>query len=139
MSRAISFAVSCVKSHFFCCFLCFVASWFADMVYLFAESLLNKTCCFYRNIDDVDKTMDEINDNMENMRQIQDLLSAPMGAVADFDDVSLSLPVFAHTHMSMHTYSFFVSFFPEIHSCIVLFLEIRMLVLFLHAEMSEKT
>jgi hypothetical protein len=44
--------------------------------------------CFYRNIDDVDKTMDEINDNMENMRQIQDLLSAPMGAAADFDEVS---------------------------------------------------
>lgn len=41
------------------------------------------------NIDDVDKTMDEINDNMENMRQIQDLLSAPMGAVADFDDDEL--------------------------------------------------
>jgi charged multivesicular body protein 4A/B len=36
--------------------------------------------------------MDEINDNMENMRQIQDLLSAPMGAAADFDEVSLSLP-----------------------------------------------
>jgi hypothetical protein len=34
--------------------------------------------------------MDEINDNMENMRQIQDLLSAPMGAAADFDEVSLS-------------------------------------------------
>jgi hypothetical protein len=44
---------------------------------------------FCRNIDDVDKTMDEINDNMENMRQIQDLLSAPMGAAADFDEVSL--------------------------------------------------
>ncbi|RLN12014.1 hypothetical protein C2845_PM09G17790 [Panicum miliaceum] len=41
------------------------------------------------NIDDVDKTMDEINDNMENMRQIQDLLSAPMGAAADFDEDEL--------------------------------------------------
>ncbi|KAL5199219.1 hypothetical protein ABZP36_020422 [Zizania latifolia] len=41
------------------------------------------------NIDDVDKTMDEINDNMENMRQIQDLLSAPIGAAADFDDDEL--------------------------------------------------
>jgi hypothetical protein len=91
-----------VKIHFFCCFLCFVASWFADMVYLFAESLLNKTCCFYRNIDDVDKTMDEINDNMENMRQIQDLLSAPMGAVADFDDVSLSPSFRTHAHVHAH-------------------------------------
>jgi hypothetical protein len=60
---------------------------------LYLSSLLRKkSCCFYRNIDDVDKTMDEINDNMENMRQIQDLLSAPMGAAADFDEVSLSLP-----------------------------------------------
>ncbi|EMS60758.1 Vacuolar protein sorting-associated protein 32-like protein 1 [Triticum urartu] len=41
------------------------------------------------NIDDVDKTMDEINDNMENMRQIQDLLSAPMGAASDFDEDEL--------------------------------------------------
>ncbi|GJN38791.1 hypothetical protein PR202_gb27865 [Eleusine coracana subsp. coracana] len=41
------------------------------------------------NIDDVDKTMDEINDNMENMRQIQDLLSTPMGAAADFDEDEL--------------------------------------------------
>uniref|UniRef100_A0A0E0E3S2 Charged multivesicular body protein 4b n=1 Tax=Oryza meridionalis TaxID=40149 RepID=A0A0E0E3S2_9ORYZ len=41
------------------------------------------------NIDDVDKTMDEINDNMENMRQIQDLLSAPIGAAADFDEDEL--------------------------------------------------
>ncbi|KAM0911160.1 hypothetical protein ACQ4PT_013664 [Festuca glaucescens] len=41
------------------------------------------------NIDDVDKTMDEINDNMENMRQIQDLLSAPIGAASDFDEDEL--------------------------------------------------
>ena len=59
------------------------------MLYIFL--FIKKPCCFYRNIDDVDKTMDEINDNMENMRQIQDLLSAPMGAAADFDEVSLSL------------------------------------------------
>lgn len=41
--------------------------------------------------------MDEINDNMENMRQIQDLLSAPMGAAADFDEVPL-LCTRSHTH-----------------------------------------
>jgi hypothetical protein len=124
MSRAISFAVSCVKSHFFCCFLCFVASWFADMVYLFAESLLNKTCCFYRNIDDVDKTMDEINDNMENMRQIQDLLSAPMGAVADFDDVSLSLSQFSHTRTCPCTHTHFL-FLSSLRSTLVLYFSWR--------------
>jgi len=49
--------------------------------------------------------MDEINDNTENMRQIQDLLSAPMGAAADFDEVSLSpslhpsLPTYLWAHM----------------------------------------
>lgn len=34
----------------------------------------------YRNLDDVDKTMDEINEQTENMKQIQKALSAPMGA-----------------------------------------------------------
>jgi len=68
-----------------------------EMLYIFL--FIKKPCCFYRNIDDVDKTMDEINDNMENMRQIQDLLSAPMGAAADFDEVSLAHAV---TLMAMH-------------------------------------
>jgi len=45
---------------------------------------------FYRNIDDVDKTMDEINEQTENMKQIQEALSAPIGAAADFDEVILS-------------------------------------------------
>jgi charged multivesicular body protein 4 len=40
------------------------------------------------NIDDVDKTMDEINEQTENMKQIQDALSAPLGASADFDEVT---------------------------------------------------
>lgn len=40
-----------------------------------------------RNIDDVDKTMDEINEQTENMKQIQEALSAPIGAAADFDEV----------------------------------------------------
>lgn len=39
-----------------------------------------------RNIDDVDKTMDEINEQTENMKQIQEALSAPIGAAADFDE-----------------------------------------------------
>ena len=44
--------------------------------------------CHCRNIDDVDKTMDEINEQTENMKQIQDALSAPIGASADFDEVA---------------------------------------------------
>jgi len=40
------------------------------------------------NIDDVDKTMDEINEQTENLRQIQDALSAPIGA-NDFDEDEL--------------------------------------------------
>ena len=40
-----------------------------------------------RNIDDVDKTMDEINEQTENMKQIQEALSTPIGASADFDEV----------------------------------------------------
>ncbi|KAJ6809226.1 vacuolar protein sorting-associated protein 32-like protein 2-like [Iris pallida] len=38
------------------------------------------------NIDDVDKTMDEINEQTENMKQIQEALSTPIGAAADFDE-----------------------------------------------------
>jgi len=41
------------------------------------------------NIDDVDKTMDEINEQTENMKQIQDALSTPLGASADFDEDEL--------------------------------------------------
>lgn len=50
------------------------------MIFIYAVSL-------YRNIDDVDKTMDEINEQTENMKQIQEALSAPIGAAADFDEV----------------------------------------------------
>ncbi|MBA0852136.1 hypothetical protein Goshw_001731 [Gossypium schwendimanii] len=41
------------------------------------------------NIDDVDKTMDEINEQTENMKQIQGALSTPIGAAADFDEDEL--------------------------------------------------
>ncbi|KAF8393472.1 hypothetical protein HHK36_021716 [Tetracentron sinense] len=41
------------------------------------------------NINDVDKTMDEINEQTENMKQIQEALSAPIGAAADFDEDEL--------------------------------------------------
>lgn len=36
-------------------------------------------------MDDVDNTMDEINEQTEHMKQIQAALAAPMGA--DFDEV----------------------------------------------------
>jgi len=52
-------------------------------------TLLSCVIFFFRNIDDVDKTMDEINEQTENMKQIQDALSAPIGAAADFDEVIL--------------------------------------------------
>ncbi|RRT75784.1 hypothetical protein B296_00008302 [Ensete ventricosum] len=43
----------------------------------------------YSNIDDVDKTMDEINEQTENMKQIQEALATPIGAAADFDEDEL--------------------------------------------------
>uniref|UniRef100_A0A803N749 Uncharacterized protein n=1 Tax=Chenopodium quinoa TaxID=63459 RepID=A0A803N749_CHEQI len=42
------------------------------------------------NIDNVDQTMDEINEQTENLKQIQEALSAPIGAAADFDEVQSS-------------------------------------------------
>eukprot|EP00898_Chlorokybus_atmophyticus_P003121 jgi/Chlat1/380/Chrsp10S01494 len=41
------------------------------------------------NIDDVDKTMEEIAEQTENMRQIQDALGQPIGAAADLDEDEL--------------------------------------------------
>ncbi|MFS7956606.1 putative Snf7 family protein [Helianthus anomalus] len=37
------------------------------------------------NIDDVDKTMDKINKQTQNMKQIQEALRPTSGATADFD------------------------------------------------------
>lgn len=62
-------------------------------------SIINLLFWLCRNIDDVDKTMDEINEQTENMKQIQDALSAPIGAAADFDEVvisSLIIIIFFH-------------------------------------------
>ena len=55
--------------------------------------------CFGRNIDDVDKTMDEINEQTDNMKQIQDALSAPFGSAADFDEVNF--PLYSHDHHTL--------------------------------------
>eukprot|EP01018_Ginkgo_biloba_P004685 Gb_19169 [translate_table: standard] len=41
------------------------------------------------NIDDIDKTMDEVNEHTENMKQIQEALAAPIGAAADIDEDEL--------------------------------------------------
>ncbi|XP_050910042.1 vacuolar protein sorting-associated protein 32 homolog 2 [Lathyrus oleraceus] len=51
------------------------------------------------NIDDVDKTMDEINEQTENMKQIQEALSTPIGAAADFDEVIIYLFVMSVANM----------------------------------------
>lgn len=53
----------------------------------FCLIILYSGFCLCSNIDDVDKTMDEINEQTENMKQIQEALSAPIGAAADFDEV----------------------------------------------------
>ncbi|XWS17670.1 hypothetical protein CRYUN_Cryun33cG0087600 [Craigia yunnanensis] len=41
------------------------------------------------NINDLDKTMHEINEQTESMKQIQETLSAPVGASVDFDEDKL--------------------------------------------------
>ncbi|KAJ8440738.1 hypothetical protein Cgig2_005469 [Carnegiea gigantea] len=41
------------------------------------------------NIDNVDNTMNEINEQTENLKQIQEALSASIGAAADFDEDEL--------------------------------------------------
>ncbi|KAK3027105.1 hypothetical protein RJ639_042399 [Escallonia herrerae] len=41
------------------------------------------------NINDVDRTMDEINEQTESIRQIQDALATPVGAAANIDEDEL--------------------------------------------------
>ncbi|XP_019199557.1 PREDICTED: vacuolar protein sorting-associated protein 32 homolog 2-like [Ipomoea nil] len=41
------------------------------------------------NIDYVDKTLDEVNEQTENIRQIQEALAAPLGSAVDFDEDEL--------------------------------------------------
>lgn len=69
----------------------------------------------YRNIDDVDKTMDEINEQTENMKQIQEALSAPIGAAADFDEVCV---VFSFPYPNMIGF-LNAMFSTSIYSCLV--------------------
>lgn len=70
---------------------------------LLIGTLLSCNIFFFRNIDDVDKTMDEINEQTENMKQIQEALSAPIGAAADFDEVTFTNKFYLH---SMQTQNF---------------------------------
>lgn len=58
-------------------------------VHVFSPHFVVKLLVCSRNIDDVDKTMDEINEQTENMKQIQEALSTPIGAAADFDEVHI--------------------------------------------------
>ncbi|CAF1945986.1 unnamed protein product [Brassica napus] len=56
------------------------------------------------NIHDVDKTMDEINEQTDNMRQIQDALSAPFGS--DFDEVNFPfIPTITYFYQIFSTLS----------------------------------
>eukprot|EP00252_Welwitschia_mirabilis_P009757 TRINITY_DN2261_c0_g1_i1.p1 TRINITY_DN2261_c0_g1~~TRINITY_DN2261_c0_g1_i1.p1 ORF type:complete len:224 (+),score=85.67 TRINITY_DN2261_c0_g1_i1:241-912(+) len=41
------------------------------------------------NIDDIDKTMDQVNEHTENLKQIQEALATPIGAAADIDEDEL--------------------------------------------------
>eukprot|EP00928_Gymnodinium_smaydae_P049862 TRINITY_DN33494_c0_g1_i1.p1 TRINITY_DN33494_c0_g1~~TRINITY_DN33494_c0_g1_i1.p1 ORF type:complete len:114 (+),score=29.19 TRINITY_DN33494_c0_g1_i1:102-443(+) len=41
------------------------------------------------NIDDIDKTMDEVNEHTENLKQIQEALATPIGSAADIDEDEL--------------------------------------------------
>jgi len=50
--------------------------------------LLSRKIFNFRKIDDVDKTMDEITQQTENMRMIQEALSSPIGAASEFDEVN---------------------------------------------------
>ena len=55
------------------------------------------------NIDDVDKTMDEISEAQDQMQQMNDVLSQPIGTAADLDEdelaAELAVRVVALVHM----------------------------------------
>lgn len=41
------------------------------------------------SVDDIEKTMEQVEEHTENMKQIQEALAAPVGAAADFDEDEL--------------------------------------------------
>lgn len=52
-------------------------------------ALAMKTIQKAMNIDDIDKTMDEVNEHTENLKQIQEALATPIGSAADIDEDEL--------------------------------------------------
>ena len=55
------------------------------------------------NIEDVDKTMDEISDAQDQMQQMNDVLAQPIGGAADLDDDELAAELAVRLlHSNMH-------------------------------------
>lgn len=55
--------------------------------------------------------MDEINEQTENMKQIQEALSTPLGSAADFDEVCIILVLF------FYLYDFFFNCIYSVSCC----------------------
>ncbi|KAK1264610.1 hypothetical protein QJS04_geneDACA016935 [Acorus gramineus] len=45
------------------------------------------------SIDNIDKTMEEVTEQSENMKQIQEALAAPVGSAADIDEPPTRVPI----------------------------------------------
>ena len=81
-----------------CCSFCplWISPVSAVVIYQkqFGVSCVAIECCFFAlqelNIDDVDKTMDEISEAQDQMQQMNDVLSQPIGAAADMDEDELA-------------------------------------------------
>lgn len=43
------------------------------------------------NVDDIEKAIEEANEQTESMREMQQALATPIGASADFDEVPVPL------------------------------------------------
>jgi len=59
--------------------------------------------------------MDEINEQTENMKQIQDALSAPIGAAADFDEVILVMFILFVLYYKQDTCIYGSTIEPPVH------------------------
>lgn len=59
------------------------------------------------NIEDVDKTMDEISEAQDQMQQMNDVLAQPIGGAADFDEDELAAELAVRgqfLHLSLHSF-----------------------------------
>jgi len=63
---------------------------------------------FFSNLDDVDNIMDEITEQTEKMRQVQEALSAPIGA-AEYDEVVFSTVNFVFIYLLYPEEDFFIT------------------------------